>query len=398
MKKVALSLLAFGLIGAGAFAQAAPAAPTVTIGDWGVQAFGIGNQDKSGYWAGLASSWDTTPRIVGLNIQAKTDTAGFSITPDADNGSFGLTDQNKAWVNPFPGWTVEGGIQLETDTWRGTNDFGSDDWLRFAGFQQNSYTFFRLGEGGTEFDINYNKDGIGGWALVSVPASGEPTDNIGDALQAGAAYTIASVGMLKAQYVGYDVGSTTPQTITASTVGDGTAYSKYQIAFNLSAIKDLSEEVGILLPSKASDAGWSYQVSDFADYKLDKLSLHGVIIVTSFTGDNNATSSGIGAAGSAGFDYDLGNSYTFTASVTAENKLAASGGGDGTDGLTGVLVGVSKGFSNGSIGIGFEYSTGLIGSTVDSSGFGANGTSTTSTNSDSSKAHWAIPIVLHEWF
>jgi len=53
-------LLAFGLIGAGAFAQAAPAAPTVTIGDWGVQAFGIGNQDSSGYWAGLGSSWGTT--------------------------------------------------------------------------------------------------------------------------------------------------------------------------------------------------------------------------------------------------------------------------------------------------------------------------------------------------
>ena len=168
MKKVALSLLAFGLIGAGAFAQAAPAAPTVTIGDWGVQAFGIGNQDKSGYWAGLGASWGTTPRIVGLNIQAKTDTSGFSITPDADNGTFGLTDQNKAWVNPFPGLTVEGGITLETDTWRGTNDFGSDDWIRFAGFQQNSYTFFRLGEGGTAFDVNYNKDGIGAWALLSV--------------------------------------------------------------------------------------------------------------------------------------------------------------------------------------------------------------------------------------
>ena len=64
-------------------------------------------------------------------------------------------------------------------------------------------------------------------------------------------------------------------------------------------------------------------------------------------------------------------------------------GGAGTgDALTGILVGVSKGFSNGSIGIGFEYSTSTIGASVSSD----------ATNGDAGKAHWIIPVVLHEWF
>ena len=70
-------------------------------------------------------------------------------------------------------------------------------------------------------------------------------------------------------------------------VGSGKEYGKYQIAFNLSAVKDLSEEIGIPLPSNASDAGWTFQLSDFFDYKLDKVTLHGVVILTSFNGDNN---------------------------------------------------------------------------------------------------------------
>jgi hypothetical protein len=416
MKKVVLSLLAFGLIGAGAFAQATPAAPTVTINDWGRQMVWVGNQDSSGYVLAQNASWGGAPRIVGLNIQAKTDTVGFSITPDADTGSFGLTDQNKAWVNPLPGLQFEAGINLENDTWRGTNDFGSDDWLRFAGFQQNSYTFARLGEGGLAADVNYNKDGIGAWALLQLSATGVP--NVGNSLQAGAAYTFAGIGQIKAQYIGFNVTSGvqsinaessagTNYTLSSSTgsisntgtptygVGKsssaGDQYSKYEIAFNLSAVKNLTEEVGVLLVSDASAAGYAYQISDFADYKLDKVTLHGVIIATSFNGDNSSNgssnSSGFGVGGQVGVDYDFGNSVGLNTGLVYQNKLATNGGGNGTGkAITGVLVGLTKGFSNGLIGIGFQYSNSVIGD-VASTGY-----------NNPSDAHWAIPLRLEESF
>ena len=137
MKKLLVVLLALMVIGVFAFADdamAPPAAPVVTIGDWGRQVFAIGNTDNnsgSGYQAGLGASWGSNPRIVGLQISAHNDNAGFAISPSADNGIFGLTDENKAWISPLPGLTFEAGINLETDTWRGSTDFGSDDWLRY---------------------------------------------------------------------------------------------------------------------------------------------------------------------------------------------------------------------------------------------------------------------------
>jgi len=399
MKKVALSLLAFALVGVSAFAQdAAPAAaaPVVTIGDWGRQVFAVGNQDSSGYWAGLGTSWGSSPRIVGLNIQTSYANGGFSITPSADNGTFGLTDQNKAWITPLPGLTIESGISLETDTWRGTSDFGSDDWLRFQGYQQNSFTFFRLGEGGYGTDINYNKDGIGAWALISGNGQAAVTD-IGSALQAGASYTIPSTATIKAQYIGYAVNGTTLQGTSRSNAttnkygaSDLTPFGQIQVAVNVSPlVKGLNEEVGVDIPSSASDAGYVFQVSDITDFTIEQTTLHLLALITDFNGNQSYSGgSGIGLLGGVGADYDLGNKVQLTGDLRYGNTLGTAGGGptSGVNPLTGVLVGISKGFDHGKLGIGFEYSTSTI----------AGGNSLSATNTGNS--HWAIPVVLEESF
>jgi len=402
MKKVALSLLAFALVGAMAFGQdAAAAAPVVTISDWGRQIFSVGNiTDKdgtgtAGSYAGVGTSWGTTPRIVGLNIQAKTDTVGFSITPSADNGTFGLTDQNKAWINPFPGVTVESGISLETDTWRDTADFGAWDWIRFQGTQGDSWAFKRIGNGGNmQTDINYNKDGVGAWALWDQgSATGKQAVNAAPAsnLQVGAAYLIPAIGTIKAQYLGNNVSSGTADNggiIGAKgKVGSSSTSGVINAAFDWIGTENLTENVGLYIPTAASDLGYTLQVADYTGYKMDKVKLN-LMFGFSLPQTDGGGDSGLSYMGSVGADYDLGDGMGVTGDLAYTDPIALGGGTasklDGVkNGMTGFMVGLTKGFSNGLIGVGFEYSTLTL-----------QGTPT----KDNSAGHWAIPVRLEEWF
>ena len=378
MKKLLVVLLALTVLGIFAFADdAAAAAPVVSIGDWGRQVLVFGNQDSSGYFVGLGASWGNAPRIVGLNIQAHNDNAGFSITPSADNGTFGLTDQNKAWVSPLAGLTFESGLNMETDTWRGSSDFGSDDWLRFPGVAVggNSSTFARLGEGGMMADLNYNKDGIGAWVAIQ-NASQAAATSISDATQVGAAYTISGVGTIKAQYLGKSVTGT-------GMMGNTSGAAIINPAFNLAVVKGLYEEIGAIIPT--TDVGYTYAFSDETSYAMAPLTIHARVQVVGF--DNKIANYAMGLAGGAGVDYDLGNGIGASADFQYVNQAQENGGnGSGaTNALTGVGVYVKKGFSNGFIGIGFEYSS-----------IGWGGGNTVGVTNGSS--HWAIPIVASEWF
>jgi hypothetical protein len=395
MKKVALSLLAFALVGAMAFGQdAAPAAPVVTISDWGRQIFSVGNiTDKdgtgvAGSYAGVGTSWATTPRIVGLNIQAKTDTVGFSITPSADNGTFGLTDQNKAWINPMPGVQVETGISMQTDTWRDTADFGSWDWLRFQGTAGDSWAFKRLGGGGgMATDINYNKDGVGAWALWQQggatdgqAVNGTPATQ----LQVGAAYLIPAIGTIKAQYLGNNVKDGGGIIGAASKTS---ASGVINAAFDWIGTENLTENVGLYIPTASSDLGYVLQVADYTGYKMDKVKLN-LMVGFSLPQTDNKGDSGLSYMGGVGADYDLGDSMTVGGDIRYTDPIALGGGvaskADGLkNGMTGFMVDLTKGFSNGLIGVGFEYSTIAIGATP---------------QKDNSAGHWAIPVRLEEWF
>jgi len=395
MKKVALSLLAFALVGAMAFGQDAPAAPVVTIGDWGRQMFSVGNitskeASVAGNYAGVGASWGTTPRIVGLNITAHTAEVGFSITPSADNGSFGLTDQNKAWINPMPGLQIESGISLETDTWRDTADFGSWDWIRFQGTSGDSWSFKRLGNGNMATDINYNKDGVGAWALWDQgKTTGTQAVNAAPAsqLQVGAAYLIPSIGTIKGQYLGNNVGDGGGIIGAKGKVGSASTSGIINVAFDWIGTENLTENVGLYIPTAASDMGYVAQISDYTGYKMDKVKLN-LMLGLSIPQTDGGGDSGTSIVGGVGADYDLGESMGVTGDIRYTDPIALGGGAaskaDGLkNGMTGFLVGVTKGFSNGLIGVGFEYSTIAIGATP---------------QSDNSAGHWAIPVRLEEWF
>jgi hypothetical protein len=388
MKKLLIVLLALTVVGIFAFADdAAPAAaaPVVTISDWGRQVFVIGNQDNNkGYYAGTQASWGSNPRIVGLNIQAHNENAGFSITPCADNGTFGLTDQNKAWISPLAGLTFETGLNLENDTWRGSSDFGSDDWLRFQGVAVggNSSTFARLGEGGYMTDLNYNKDGIGAWVAFQndKAASGDSVaaKDFKNAFQAGAAYTIAGIATIKAQYLGANVSGT-------GMMGNISGAQIINGAVNVSAVKGLYEEIGVIYP--LTDVGYDFAFADDASFAVAALTIHARVQGVNY--NSKAVASGLALAGGAGIDYDLGSGIGVSVDyqyVSAQQETQANFDAltplATTDALSGFGAYIKKGFSNGYIGIGFEYS---------SIGFAGSSTS-------NGYSHWAVPIVVSESF
>jgi|SRR5208337_1975015 len=389
MKKLLIVLLAITVMGILAYADdmaPAPAAPVVTIGDWGKQILAFGNTDNNsgtGYQFGLGTSWGSTPRIVGLQISAHNANAGFAISPDADNGSFGLTDENKAWVSPLPGLTFESGITLETDTWRGITDYAADDWIRYPGIgvSGNTTTFFRLGEGGYMSDLNYNMNGIGLWYGLANPAApvtgnGVPATDIAKSTQAGAAYTIAGIGMIKAQWYGLNVATGN------GNFGAPTGANTINAAFNLSAVKGLYEEIAILYPT--SDVGYSIEVMDDIGYTMAPLAIHARVEAVSYDG-NVAKVSGLGLTGNVAVDYDLGNGLGAEAAVDYSNATQVNSGvSTGGTALTGVLVDIKKSFSNGWIGIGFQYTS------INFGGGNLVGTPAYS--------HWAIPIAVSEWF
>ena len=98
------------------------------------------------------------------------------------------------------------------------------------------------------------------------------------------------------------------------------------------------------------------------------------------------TTAALALAGAAGVDYDLGNGLGATADFQyVSQQQLNSGASSGTNALTGFGAYIKKGFSNGYIGIGFEYST------IGWAGGDAVGVSNAS-------GHWAIPIVASEWF
>ena len=257
----------------------------------------LGSAGSGGYWINTGASWGGAPRITGLNIQAKTDNAGFSITPSADNGKFGLTDQNKAWVKPIDGLTFETGIDIETDTWRGADGFGSWNFLRFGAENGDNVTFSRMGNNGSGFqsDIVYNKDGIGAWAdwyqLRLRPTRMPLPSRLPTGIDATSATRCRSAPLTplpvsaRSRFStsayksnGENGGVTSISGIytirTVLTKGNGKAFGAYQVAFNLSAVKGLYEEVGVQLPNDAKEAGYAYQVTDSATYTMDKTTFH----------------------------------------------------------------------------------------------------------------------------
>ena len=407
MKKVALSLLAFGLVGVMAFADDAPPA-SVGIGAWGRAIYAPlvsqnGNTAAgNGVSSGIGTSWGNNPRI-GFTIHGDSQYVGFAAHIGVDNNQFSITDDTQIWIKPFTGLELQIG-RAYNDTLRGSGDFGSYDWIRTYGMFSGDDTVFKRvggnpggGAGRQNAILSYTTGGLfvyyeqaqqdSGSNPVALTSWSDSTTNNGVLTNAsyGAGYTIDGIGMIRVQNIGFGDNNST-------NVG------QFQAAFHLKgAVPNFDADIGVWLPTNVSGvtsggtttasqiAGYDFQIPFYASYVVDKATIHAGFNYKANNKYNTSTADNAGYDVALALNYDLGEAVGFVGDLQLGNKYWATN--TNGDAPLSFMLGVTKGFSNGSVGIGFQYSQ-----------LGFVATAYPGTYSASDKAEWAVPVKVEYWF
>lgn len=378
MKKIVSTFALALLVGGLTFAED----PAVKIGAWGRGLFipvisgnTVGGEDATA--SALGVSWGGAPRV-GFTVAGSSDMIGFQADINADDGAISAGDQQKIWVKPAEGVMIQLG-QAYDDTLRGNGTFGSFDWVRIgAGGTGEDFTFSRL-DTGKGFEVSYTTGDFFVFAAARNLA-GAKAVNLSKSLlkttQEGFGYTIKDIGQIRVQALGH-AGSDavaavaavagTPDTTFSDDNGDGIddtytgtsvaavagvaavdAYQQIQAAFKLTSIANLYLDLGLDYPTSKDAAGYQAKINAYANYALDKAKVH---LLVGYTVPASGSDAPI--QGGVGLDYSLEDSMAFSADVRYQNKFAAGK----NDPITNVFAGITKGFSNGLIGVGIQYST-----------------------------------------
>jgi hypothetical protein len=367
MKKIVSTFALALLVGGLTFAED----PAVKIGAWGRGLFipvitggQVGGEDVTA--SALGVSWGGAPRV-GFTVAGSSDMVGFQADINADDGAISAGDQQKIWIKPAEGVLIQVG-QAYDDTLRGNGTFGSFDWVRIgAGGAGEDFTFNRL-DTGKGFGVSYTTGDIFVFAAARNLGGAKAVDlskTLLKSTQEGFGYTIKDIGQIRVQLIGHpevaaDAGGVDTTFSDANGDGiddtyDGTdpvaaadAYQQIQAAFKLTSIANLYLDLGLDYPTVADAAGYKTKITAYANYAMDKAKLHllaGYIVP--------ATGSDAPIIGGVGLDYALDDGLSFAADLRYQNKFAAGN----NDGLTNVFAGITKGFSNGLIGVGLQYAT-----------------------------------------
>jgi hypothetical protein len=164
-------------------------------------------------------------------------------------------------------------------------------------------------------------------------------------LQIGAGYNIGGKAHIRAQYIGIY----TPEKGTVKAVDR----SVINAALKLTLSESFYADFGAFIPTKKEDAGYSTRAALYARFTAGAIALHGLgnfrLGIKNLNGED-ATGMELGL----GFNYSIGDKGLGLVSSFRYQNEADVGV---TDGRIGGLVGIEKGFSNGKIGIGFEFAT-----------------------------------------
>ena len=407
MKKIVGTIAAVAVAAGVAFAD-------VGIGSWGRAIFSpVGTLDGGKtFVSNETTSWmggKGTSRM-GFSVHGESENVGFNVDLKADGYSvLGINDTAYFWAKPWSFLEVKIG-KVQDDTGRGNLCYGMFNWWRMGfGFTGEDLTFTRFGNGG---------GGQANGAIVKVtPVEGlwiigafnlndsvnndvEATKVFGNQSQYGVGYNINGVGSVRAQYIARANGTD----IKGNTIGNSCA----EVAFDLTAVDGLYVTVGAQIPFAfdALDVSGTYpkasnqvKIAAGADFKLAAVTLHAIVdarlpnTVSKSVGsmDSKTTLGGRIGVG-VGADVDFGNAIGLVADIrfqSAQDGIAESTFDGNTTTSTSVLkdkdstlsflVGLSKGLTNGSIGVGFEGEIQKI------------------TTSDS-QFNWAIPVVISASF
>ena len=412
MKKIVGTIAAVAVAAGVAFAD-------VGIGSWGRAIFSpVGTLDGGKtFVSNETTSWaggKGTSRM-GFSVHGESENVGFNVDLKADGYSvLGINDTAYFWAKPWSFLEVKIG-KVQDDTGRGNLCYGMFNW-------------WRMGFGGTGEDLTFTRFGNGGGgqangAIVKVtPVEGlwiigafnlndfvnnnvdiEATKVFGNQSQYGVGYNINGVGSVRAQYIARANGTD----IKGNTIGNSCA----EVAFDLTAVDGLYVTVGAQIPFGFNAVGTGnipsneIKIAAGADFKLAAVTLHAIVDVRL---PNTVTDSSVipvinksvetkytrgGRIGvGVGADVDFGNAIGLVADIrfqSAQDGIAESTFDGNTTTSTSVLkdkdstlsflVGLSKGLTNGSIGVGFEGEIQKI------------------TTSDS-QFNWAIPVVISASF
>ena len=350
MKKIVGTIAAIALAASSAFAG-------VGIGAWG-----------RGIWAPVAGkgtdvvgfsapswAWDTVqgPRI-GISIHAESENVGFNIDMNGDKDGIGAGDTQFIWVKPWSFLEVQVG-KVQDNTLRGDGCFGAFNWLRnskMAGMGED-LTFTRIGDGaGSQVQGAIVKvtpvDGL--LIEAALKADGSKVEDIFGDGQYAAGYDIAGVGLVRAQYIGAS------KTVNA--------------AFDLKAVDGLALSVGAFFPT---ESGKEIKIAAYGAYGFGMVKAHALVNV-GITDSKADITAGVGA------DFDFGNGIGVNADVRFNTV-------NDTNSFS-FLAGVTKGFSNGLIGLGFQGVTQSAAGVADKN-FLFDG---------DSKFAWQIPVRVEYWF
>ena len=404
MKKTLIAVAAAAALTAtSAFAE-------ITFGMWTKAVLVPVANDGEDYKAGLTQAWSGPARTAGLGVNGVNEegTAGytFEIRDQAGEDKISHGDRSVLWVKPIDMVKLSVGYFDDGDNgFRQGSGFGAWDWLR----PSRTTDLFFNGD-----DAIMDKKSGDGFIAEVTPIEGlkvmanipflktgtyiQDAYDIYKKTQIGAAYTIDGTGTLKVLWTGVS-----EETKVGNKKSDYTG--KIGVAFNLTAVENLNLAIGAKFDivdedykvgdidfSKKSFGEWGgaknkayfalnagYQVSDAM-----KVSLAGGVKLFKNSGFDPKW--GIGA----GVDYVVMDGLTLNTDVRYISETKYSKNGikvDGKDDAVSFLVGASKGFSNGSLGVGFEGITNGIGF----SGIPAG-------KDDKGKAHdgfmWCVPVVL----
>nr|WP_318681776.1 hypothetical protein [uncultured Treponema sp.] len=353
MKKIVGTIAAIALAASSAFAG-------VGIGSWGRALWAPVQGDKNGVstWEGI--SWFGDDSRVGISIHGESENVGFNIDMNGDKGGIGAGDTQFIWVKPWSFLELQVG-KVQDNTLRGDGCFGAFNWLRnskMAGLGED-LTFKRIGDGtGSQVMGAIVKvtpvDGL--LIEAALKADGSKVEDIFKVGQYAAGYDIAGVGLIRAQYIG------ATKTVNA--------------AFDLKAVDGLALSVGAFIPT---ESGKTMDINAYAAYGFGMVKAHALVAV-GITDSKADITAGVGA------DFDFGNGIGATADVRFNIANDANS--------ISFLAGVTKGFSNGLIGLGFQgvtQSKAKVGDIPGAAGkdFLFDGDSTFA---------WQIPVRVEYWF
>lgn|SRR5512133_541508 len=360
-------LATLGLILATSSIASTVSAAEIKLGAWGrgffVPFYSDGENDAQTF---NAISWGAGNCRIGAAITGSSDNAGFQIDLNGDDGKINAGDQQKIWVKPFDMLTVTVGRAYD-DVLRGNGAFGDFNWLRISGTGED-FTFNRVSthDGAyapvvTPYDHTKTAPNVFGSIIALDPmkelhayvafkslTTSMKTEDAFKNLQVGLGYNIAEKAHIRAQYIGVN----TP----VAGEGDGADASVINAALKLTLTESFYADLGTFIPTDKDVSGYSAKIAAYLKYKTGAIALHGLgnfVAGTKNVEGDDATGMELGL----GFDYAIGDNGLGLVSSFRYQNDAVQGGANVKDGRIGALVGIEKGFSNGKIGIGFEFAT-----------------------------------------